>query len=38
MTTKEYFGWIQYFEELNADEKKPNLLDSPEAMLKGFDL
>ena len=38
MTTKEYFGWIQYFHELNADEKKPNLLDSPDAMLKGFGL
>ena len=38
MTTKEYLGWIQYFHELNADEKKPNLLDSPDAMLQGFGL
>ena len=34
----EYLGWIQYFEHMNSEEDKPNLLDSPDAMLAGFGL
>ena len=39
MGMKEYLGWQEYFRHMNSDdEQKPNLLDSPDAMLSGFGL
>ena len=37
----EYLGWIQYFEEMNSDEKKkPNLLadETGQGLLQGMQL
>ena len=36
---EEYFGWLQYFNELNKDvepPKKNNLLASPETLIAGL--
>jgi hypothetical protein len=39
LTAKEYFKWLAYFEEINKTEPdKPNMLDSPDAMIQGFGL
>lgn len=41
LTYQEYMGWIEYFntaKTAEGEDDPTNMMDSPEAMLKGFGL
>jgi hypothetical protein len=38
MGMKEFADWVAFYEMNNAEPQKPNLLDSPDALIGGFGL